>query len=78
MNDWAAFERVWGPLLLHERVDIGLAQVAWVLNSLFGKHSRSLVDFLPSWYHDREPVADDVMLERAKRLMEVIGHANHQ
>lgn len=51
LTEWAAFERVYGPVLVHDRIDIGLAQVCLVLARLFSKKSKhTLRDFLPAWW----------------------------
>ncbi len=54
LTDWMAFEQVNGPILPHERIDIGLAQIGWILARLLGKSRRELKtqDFLPAWYGD--------------------------
>ena len=35
LTEWAAFERVYGSLLPHERIDAGFAQVCYVIASVF-------------------------------------------
>jgi hypothetical protein len=49
-----AFERVWGPILPHERIDIGLAQVSLYLVKLLSRSRRDykLRDFMPAWYRE--------------------------
>jgi hypothetical protein len=55
---WAAFERVWGPILVHERVDVGLAHIAFYLASLLGKPKQGqrfrVRDFLPVWMRPKQ------------------------
>jgi len=41
--EWAAFERVCGPVLIHERVDIAAAHI---MASILGRSAESL---MPSW-----------------------------
>jgi hypothetical protein len=54
--EWAAYERVYGPLLVHERIDLGFAQLYYYLVSLLGQKKRgqqyNLRDFLPKWMRD--------------------------
>ena len=51
LTEWTAYERVYGPLLVQDRVDIGLAQVCAILARLFSKKSKhTLRDFLPPWW----------------------------
>jgi len=45
---WAAFERVHGPILVHERVDTAGAIVASTVAKL-GETNASPADFLPRW-----------------------------
>jgi hypothetical protein len=56
LMEWAAYERVYGPLLVHERIDLGFAQLYYYLVSLLGQKKRgqrySLRDFLPKWMRD--------------------------
>jgi len=48
-----AYERVYGPVLVHDRIDIGLAQVCLVLVKLLGQKSKhTLRDFLPAWWQE--------------------------
>jgi len=42
-TEWAAFERVCGPVLIHERVDIAAAHI--MASTLGGAPA----DFMPSW-----------------------------
>lgn len=65
--EWSAFERVWGPILPHERIDAGLAQVCLVLVKLLGKGTHSIRDFMPSYY--RELTAEAVTTSAFERLM---------
>jgi hypothetical protein len=49
LADWAAYEQVAGPLLLHDRVDVAGALVAYATAKAAGaKHVRPR-DFLPQW-----------------------------
>lgn len=56
--EWLAYEQVAGPLLVHERVDLGFATLAYQLNALLGRKRVGFRDFLPPWlrpkrqYHD--------------------------
>ena len=51
LTEWMAFEQVHGPILMHERVDIGLAQLCTIMARLWGgKRDYRIKDFLPGWY----------------------------
>lgn len=65
MTEWTAYEQVYGPLLIQDRVDIGFAQVSLILARLFGeKDRRTLRDFLPSWW--RELASGEAMMRMAE------------
>jgi len=48
LAEWAAFERVCGPVLIHDRIDIAAAHI---MASIFGdgRQPRSPEPFMPSW-----------------------------
>lgn len=52
------FERLHGPILLHERLDYGFALVSAVLASIFDKRRHSPSEFVPKWYAPPKPVDD--------------------
>jgi hypothetical protein len=54
LMEWQAFEQTFGSLLIHERIDAGLAQVSLILAKAFSdKGSRySMRDFMPKWFRD--------------------------
>lgn len=51
VRGWVAFERAFGPLLAQDRIDFGLAHVAFRVAQSNAKRPRSLrfKDFLPPW-----------------------------
>jgi hypothetical protein len=68
---WAAFERVWGPLLIHERIDYAGALNAYVSASVWGGRRYRLEDFLPRWgLRDNT----DAIIEKMKALEKLYGH----
>jgi hypothetical protein len=58
LTEWAAFEQINGPILVHERIDIGLAQIGVIMAKLWGKGNPKPRDFLPAWYR-RAPADPD-------------------
>jgi hypothetical protein len=56
LTEWMAYERVYGPILPHERIDLGFAQLYYYLVSLLSQKKRGqqykLRDFLPKWMRD--------------------------
>lgn len=55
LTEWTAYERVYGSLLPHERIDAGFAQVSWLMACLWGSKKRGeykIRDFMPRWYQD--------------------------
>jgi hypothetical protein len=61
---WTAFERIHGPLLVHERLDIGLAELSYYLVSIFSRKRTRLrfEKFLPPYMREaihRQPSDPD-------------------
>lgn len=56
LQSWSAFERVYGPVLAHERFELSNGIVAMTVASVFsdGKSRLKLTDFMPRW----DPKAD--------------------
>jgi len=69
--DWQAYETVYGPVLPHDRIDAGFAQVSMILAQAFGPPGKrySIRDFMPPWY--QELTAEDELLRgmNALRMM---------
>lgn len=49
---WIAFERVNGPILLHERIDAAAAHICSVFASVMSGNEVSAERFLPAWDSD--------------------------
>jgi hypothetical protein len=55
LTEWAAYERVYGSIIPHERIDVGFAQLSWLMASLWGSRKRGdfkIRDFMPPWYQE--------------------------
>lgn len=52
--EWTAFERVYGPILVHERIDFGFATLTYYLVSLLSqkRQRRKLAKFLPYYMQE--------------------------
>lgn len=76
MTDWMAYERVFGPLLIHERIDAGFAQVSFILAQAFsdGKRRMTMRQFMPPWF--QELTADDELQRGMGQLMK-LAHDAH-
>ena len=63
LSEWAAFEKIYGPILIHERVDIAGALVAAILANINSKRKYEISDFLPKWTGAtrKAQTADEVM-----------------
>jgi hypothetical protein len=80
LQEWSAFERVTGPILLHERIEVSNAFVAMTMASAMSDGSRQLKleDFIPHWdeTESREQSPEDMMAaltrlaEQSKREQE--------
>lgn len=71
LNEWGAYERVWGSLLPHERIDSGFAQLSYLLVKLLyrGRRNYSTRDFMPGWFRDL--TADQVTRDTFMQLREM-------
>lgn len=67
LAEWVAWEQIHGPILVHERVDFGLARLAW----MWGPRDARLEDFMPQW-GAAEP-GEDEMLMRAQEFAQIPG-----
>lgn len=60
LQEWAAFERVSGPILLHERLEISNALVAMTIAGMLGDGRKlDLADFVPRWDEEATPETDN-------------------
>jgi hypothetical protein len=52
--EWQAYERVYGSMLVHERIDAGFAQVSLILAQAFSSNGKryKMRDFMPPWYQE--------------------------
>lgn len=68
MQEWAAFERVSGPILLHERIEVSNAFVAMTVASAAGGERLKLQDFIPIWDEAEEPDNSEQIVAALKEL----------
>jgi hypothetical protein len=54
-----AYEKLYGPLLVQERVDLGFAMLGYLTANAWYKKKRELREFLPSWMKPRKPKVID-------------------
>jgi hypothetical protein len=54
--EWIAFERIEGTILIHERLDVAAALVAFTTAKVHGAKTVEFKNFLPVW--DRQPVSE--------------------
>ncbi|HWP35192.1 MAG TPA: hypothetical protein VNM66_06320 [Thermodesulfobacteriota bacterium] len=67
---WAAFERRFGPLTVHERVDAAAALVAWsVARALGATRAQDPGAFLPRWAEADGPEPPGQDLEEQIRII---------
>jgi len=64
LTDWMAYERVYGPILVHDRVDVGFAMLATLVHNLWAKKPRKIQDFMPQWFQE--------LTERTERRPEAV------
>lgn len=68
LMEWAAFEQVHGPILVHDRVDFGLTQVALILANAFSKRRVDIKKVLPPW-HRQQQRSDASVAKALERMM---------
>jgi hypothetical protein len=75
--EWQAYERVFGSILVHERIDAGFAQVSLLLAKAYSdKGARySMRDFMPPWYRDL--TADQELTKGMGELRALVDDANN-
>lgn len=78
LTEWTAYEQTYGPILVQDRIDIGLAQVNLILVKLLGKKSKHTIrDFLPAWW--RGPInqrSDEAVVRGMEALMRQAQNAD--
>jgi hypothetical protein len=52
LTDWMAYERVYGSVLAHERIDVGFAMLGTLVHNLWSKKPRKIQDFMPPWFQE--------------------------
>jgi hypothetical protein len=80
LTEWMAYERIYGSMLIHERIDMGFAQLAWLITRLWAKKTNlKPQDFMPPWYQEltksigRRP---DAIRQGFETLMGMAENAN--
>jgi len=68
---WRMFEEAHGPILLHDRVDLGLAQVSYVVAKMLGSKDVEMRHVLPPWL--RELAAEASVRAGFERLASLAG-----
>jgi DNA transposition AAA+ family ATPase len=63
LQEWSAFERVSGPILLHERIEVSNAFVAMTIAAANGGKDLKLEQFIPQWDEQpkKEQTPDDIV-----------------
>ena len=76
LMDWAAYERTYGSLLIHERIDAGFAQVSLILAQAFSSNGKryKMRDFMPRWF--QELTADDELVRGMEGLRALVADAD--
>jgi hypothetical protein len=78
LTEWMAYERVYGPILIHDRIDMGFLLLQQFMAYLWTKtrHQRTMQDFLPPWLQElikdssRRPDAVQSSFEALMRMAE--------
>lgn len=65
LAEWAAFERFYGPLLIHERVDFGMAALRATVAG-----GGTIAEHLPPWYDTDQQVDEGGIVAALTRFAE--------
>lgn len=76
MNEWSAYERVYGSLLVHERIDAGFALLGMLIaqTNSDGRRRYKQRDFMPEWYV--ELTKDDELARMMQTMRQVSPNAD--
>jgi hypothetical protein len=74
--EWGAYEQTFGSLLIHERIDAGLAQVSLILANSMSKRRFKFRDFMPQWFRDLTQEDDLLRGVEALRALGKEAHAD--
>jgi hypothetical protein len=71
LTEWAAYEHLYGPILVQDRVDVGLAQLGLIMARLWGNSKKKLKvrDFMPRWYQDL--TADNAVKQGFEQMLKL-------
>lgn len=72
--EWQAYEQMFGSLLIHERIDMGFAQVSLILAKAFGAKRGTMRDFMPKWFRDL--TADDELSRGMAAVAAMVNDAD--
>ena len=67
LMEWAAYEQVAGPIVVHERVDIAAAIIGTLIARLGGDKRTRPEDLIPKWGTTSSPADGWSALERMAR-----------
>jgi hypothetical protein len=68
LQEWSAFERVFGPIVLHERIEVANAFVAMTIAAANGAKDLKLEQFVPRWDGEPEGQTPDDIVATLKSL----------
>lgn len=71
MTEWAAYERIAGPLVVHERIDVGFAALAAILIRIFTGKSVDVQRLLPEWDQEARAADPDSVMRGFQKLVEM-------
>jgi len=64
LTEWAAYEQVAGPIVIHEHVDVAAAIIGTLITRLGGDKRTRPEDLIPKWGTTSSPADGWVALER--------------
>ncbi len=68
LTEWAAYEQVAGPIIVHEHIDVAAAIIGTLIARLGGDKRTRPEDLIPKWGRTKSSLADGwAALERMAR-----------
>ena len=59
LTDWTAYESVYGPLVVHERIDLAAALIGTLIARSVGAKQVQVKDLMPQWDQNRKRGLED-------------------
>ena len=73
LGEWEAFERLHGPILIQERIDVAQAMISASIYRAAGAKEAEAKDFLPRWDGTLDLPGEDELLAKVRSAFDPKG-----